>query len=124
MKSDETHKPPSSLLEENLKKALTEMIILFLLSQKECYIGELTDQINVRSNGVLSIVFPYGVIYRLQQSGDIIELEKRNSPDGRRRQYYRITVSGRERLTQLLEYYKHFSQGVADLLSERGEEDG
>lgn len=112
---------PALSLEENLKKALTELMILFLLAQKDCYIGELTELMRERSHGVLSIVFPYGAIYRLMQSGYIYEIEKRIAPDGRRRQYFRITEAGAKHLDQLLSIYTRFSQGVADVLAEGGE---
>lgn len=108
-------------LEENLKKALTELLLLFLLARKDCYIGELTDAIRECSRGALSIVFPYGAIYRLLQSGYILEKEKRNAPDGRRRQYYQITDNGKTYLNQLLDIYDRFTAGVADVLAE-GEE--
>lgn len=110
-------------LEENLKKALTELMILFLLSQKDCYIGELTELMRERSHGALSIVFPYGAIYRLMQSGYIFEIEKRIAPDGRRRQYFRITEAGTKYLDLLMAIYTRFSQGVADVLAEGGERD-
>ena len=106
--------------EENLKKAMTEMLILHLLSEKECYIGELTDALRTRSNGVLMIVFPYSAIYRLQQSGYISECEKRLSPDGRRRQYFVITAKGQVYLQQLKAAYVKFSSGVANILSSGG----
>lgn len=112
--------PPISL-EENLKKALTELLILHLLSQREYYIGELTATLHKKSKGVLTIVFPYSAVYRLQQSGCIAESEKRNAPDGRRRQYLRITETGRAYLKQLTEVYRRFSSGVASVLTE-GEE--
>lgn len=118
--SNEQEKYPGYSLEENLKKALTELMVLFLLSEKECYIGELTTAISCRSQGVLSIAFPYGAIYRLLQSGFIEETEKRYAPDGRRRQYLRITESGQTRLKQLLETYKRFSEGVANVLGGKG----
>lgn len=113
---------PGALLEENLKKALTEMILLHLLSQKDSYIGELTDTIQQRSNGALSIVFPYGAIYRLEEAGHIYEVEKRNAPDGRRRQYFRITESGRAYLAQLMSVYRRFFQAMDSLLAEREDE--
>lgn len=106
----------SSALEDNLKKALTELLLLYLLAQKECYIGELTDALRTKSHGVLSIVFPYAAIYRLLQSEHIIELPKRNAPDGRRRQYYGITRKGRAYLQQLLHTYSVFSKGIEDVL--------
>ncbi|MGM9669550.1 MAG: PadR family transcriptional regulator [Faecousia sp.] len=117
MGADELRKQPPSALEDNLKKALTELMILFLLSQKDCYIGELTAMINRRSGGALTIVFPYGAIYRLQQSGYILELEKRTAPDGRRCQYYRITKPGRQYLEQLLDTYSRLSKGISDVLT-------
>ena len=113
---------PGALLEENLKKALTEMILLHLLSQMDSYIGELTDTIQQRSNGALSIVFPYGAIYRLEEAGHIYEVEKRNAPDGRRRQYFRITDSGRTYLAQLMTVYRRFFQAMDSLLAEREDE--
>ena len=108
-------------LEENLKKALTELLILQLLSKKESFIGELTAALNEKSSGVLSIVFPYGAIYRLEQGGYIEECGKRNAPDGRRRQYVRITSKGITYLGQLRKIYTRFSGGVAAVLEE-GEE--
>lgn len=105
-------------LEDNLKKALTEVLVLHLLSAKDCYIGELTAAIHDKSHGALTIVFPYSAIYRLEQSGYLTESGKRNAPDGRRRQYYRITDTGRAYLRQLKEIYARFSNGVADILAE------
>lgn len=107
-------------LEENLKKALTELLVLHLLAKQECYIGELTETIREKSQGVLNIVFPYAAIYRMLDDEYIMEVKKRIAPDGRRRQYYQITEKGREYLDQLLETYQRFSQGVADILADGG----
>lgn len=108
-------------LEENLKKALTELLILQLFSEREYYIGELTTTLNKRSGGRLTIVFPYGAIYRLEQSGYITVSGKKNAPDGRRRQYYIITKKGTAYLQQLLEIYSSFSMGVATVLEKEGD---
>lgn len=104
-------------LEDNLKKALTELLILFLFSQEEHYIGELADILKNRSHGVLSIVFPYAAIYRITQAGYLTETKKKIAPDGRLRQYYQITDEGRAHLRALLETYHVFFQGVNDILS-------
>ena len=111
-------------LEENLKKALTELLILRLLMDRDYYIGELTEMLKSKSNGALNIVFPYGAIYRLQQAGHICEKEKRNAPDGRRRQYYQITESGRVYLSQLITIYTTFSKGVDAVLAKGDREYG
>ena len=109
-------------LEENLKKALTESLVLFLLSQREYYIGELTAVIQEKSGGTLNIVFPYAAIYRMSRNGHIIESQKRIAPDGRLRQYYTITDQGRAYLSGLLDTYRRFSRGVSDILSSGGDE--
>lgn len=112
----------SSSLEENLKKACTEMLVLNLLSQREYYIGELTSTINEASGDALTLVFPYGAIYRLSRAEYITESKKRNAPDGRLRQYYRITDEGKRYLDQLLETYWAFTKGVSNILSMAKEE--
>lgn len=110
----------SSGLEDNLKKALTELLILFLFSEQEHYIGELSSLLKERSHGILSIVFPYAAIYRISQAGYLEETKKKTAPDGRLRQYYKITEEGRAYLQELMELYHVFFQGVNDILS--GEE--
>ena len=107
----------TSSLESNLKKALTELLILFLFAEGEHYIGELAPLLEKRSKGTLSIVFPYAAIYRITQAGYLKETEKRIAPDGRLRQYYVITESGRTYLQMLLRTYHLFFQGVDAILS-------
>ena len=107
----------AAALEENLKKALTELLVLTLLRQREYYIGELTEQLQAQSGGTLSIVFPYGVIYRMTQAQYITESQKRRAPDGRLRQYYKITETGQIYLAQLLDVYERFIAGVSNILS-------
>ena len=117
MASGETDKQYSVALEENLKKALTELLLLKLLSEKDCYIGELSAAIHDRSNGALTVVFPYSAIYRLQQAGYIMEKEKRSAPDGRRRQYFTVTREGKAYLDRLLRTYARFTNGITDILA-------
>jgi len=109
--------PPISL-EENLKKALTELLILHLLSHRQYYIGELTSTLSEKSNKVLNIVFPYSAIYRMLQAKHIFECEKRTAPDGRRRQYFQITDQGRAYYKRLIEIYRNFTDGIDMVLSD------
>ena len=99
---------PTSGLEENLKKALTELLILFLFGEGEHYIGELSPLLETRSHGTLSIVFPYAAIYRITAAGYLTESEKKTAPDGRLRQYYAITPAGRAHLQEMLATYHQF----------------
>lgn len=102
---------------------MTELLILHLLSRREYYIGELTATLHQESGGVLNIAFPYSAVYRLQQSGYVLESSKRTAPDGRRRQYLQITEDGRAYHRQLLQIYQRFSQGIAAVLTEGEKED-
>ena len=111
-----SHTP--SLLEENLKKALTELLILQLLSCRPYYIGELTAALHEKSGGALTVVFPYAAIYRMQDAGYIQELPRRVAPDGRRRQYFTITPNGQDYLHRMRKEYAAFTGGVAKILAE------
>lgn len=114
---DDLGRSPSGL-EENLKKALTEMLILAIFSKRDYFIGELAGEIQRISKGALSIVFPYGVIYRMSKAGYVSESKKCTAPDGRLRQYYRITESGRDYLLQLVDVYNRFSMGVDNIIQD------
>ena len=63
-------------MEDNLKKAVTEMLVLVLLDDRDMYAGELLQNLEQRSGGALSIVFPYAVLYRLIGFGYITEAYK------------------------------------------------
>lgn len=120
---DSTFERSSVSLEENLKKAITELLVLSLLARHECYIGELTDIIREKSHGDLNIVFPYAAIYRMLDDEYIMEAKKRIAPDGRRRQYYQITEKGRKHLDLMLKVYQRFSQCVAGILADGGQQE-
>ena len=115
MTTENTHFPGTSM-EDNLKKALSELLILHLLSCRDCFIGELTETMDKLSNGVLKLVFPYSAVYRLLQDNYIQEGEKRIAPDGRKRQYYHISQQGRNYYFKLLETYRFFIDGVNAIL--------
>lgn len=116
---EETKNGSAFGMEDNLKKAVTEMVVLSLLSQEDMYANQIMQMMEERSGGAVSIVFPYSAIYRLIKAGYIWEAYKKNAPDGRRRQYYQITDAGRERLDDLLAAYRRFTGGV-DVLVQGG----
>lgn len=104
-------------MEENLKKALCEMLVLALLHQRDHHAPELTDIITDYSDGAVNISFPYAILYRMIDHGYIQELPKRIAPDGRRRQYFGITEEGRAYFRQQRAAYESFIVGVDRLLS-------
>ncbi len=120
MKPDSGTNPVQHALEEGMKRAVTELLILKTLSHREHYVQEITESIDRKSGGVLHIVFPYATLYRLINAGYIDELKKRNAPDGRRRQYYAITPQGREHLELLLTAFNNIQNGLVRVLDEGG----
>ena len=97
------------------------MLVLALLQEEDMYAAQITQTLEERSGGMLNIVFPYSVLYRLINFGYIVEAYKKIAPDGRRRQYYQITQSGRTYGKELLELYYRFSGGVRQLLDRKTE---
>ena len=67
-------------MEENLKKALSELLVLALLHERDYYALELAPAITERSNGAISITFPYAILYRMIEQQYICELPKRIAP--------------------------------------------
>ena len=110
-------------MEENLKKALAEMLVLALLYERDHYALELSAAISERSGGAITITFPYAILYRMIEQQYIQELPKRIAPDGRRRQYYQITEQGWRYVDELTGLYRRFIGGV-ELLLEGGEAHG
>jgi len=103
-------------MEENLKKALSEMLILALLHERDYYALELGRAVSERSGGAISIAFPYAILYRMIEQQYIQELPKRIAPDGRRRQYFGITEAGRGYFQKIWSVYKTFTSGVDRLV--------
>ena len=104
-------------MEENLKKALSELMVLALLHEREYYALELAPAILEYSGGVISITFPYAILYRMIEQRYIQELPKRIAPDGRRRQYFGITEAGRGYFQQIWTIYQTFASGGNQLVA-------
>ena len=81
-------------INDSLKKATTEMLVLFVLRQKSMYTYEMMSAIESLSEGRLSFNTLYQAIYRLRDHGYIQESEKVLSQDNRVRIYFSITEEG------------------------------
>ena len=109
---------PGKGMEDNLKRAVTEMLVLTLLSREDMHASQITQCIRRESGNTLSLASPYMLFYRLIENGYIVEAYKKIAPDGRRRQYYQITGEGVRYLAELLSLYHRITNGVALLLGE------
>nr|WP_325188850.1 helix-turn-helix transcriptional regulator [uncultured Oscillibacter sp.] len=107
-------------MEDNLKRAVTEMLVLNLLDQQDMYASQIMQSLEGGSKGTLTLVSPYMLFYRLIENGYILEAYKKIADDGRRRQYYQITLEGRRYLADLIVVYRRVIGGVELLLGGRG----
>ncbi|MVB12678.1 Transcriptional regulator PadR-like family protein [Caprobacter fermentans] len=115
-------------IKESLKKATTEMLVLFLLRQKPMYTYEMMREMERFSEGVLTFNTLYIAIYRLEKFGYIAESNKVLSEDNRMRIYFSITEEGQSYLEKIIEEYRTVTKVVDKILSQdgtlfRGEED-
>lgn len=109
-------------LEEKMKKATCEMLTLFLFSRREMYVNEVATELEHRSGGAFSIVFPYAIVYRMERQGFLRLKDKHVAEDGRLRQFYEITDSGRGYLSELESCYDKMTKGISAILhSDEGE---
>ena len=109
-------------MEDNLKRAVTEMLVLTLLNREDLSAVQIMQRIEEETGHAIGLVSPYMLFYRLIEDGCILEAYKKTAPDGRRRQYYQITEEGRRYLKDLIARYNDFIAGVTLLLKEEGAE--
>lgn len=106
---------PASI-RETLKKAVTEMLVLFVLRQKAMYTYEMMQAIERMSEGEITFNTLYQAIYRLKGFQYIQEEEKMLSEGNRVRIYFGITEAGRIYLEQLIKEYRSFTGAVDRIL--------
>ena len=104
---------PASI-REALKKATTEMLVLFVLRHKSMYTYEMMQE----SAGKITFNTLYQAIYRLQSFQYIQEEGKVVSEDNRVRIYFAITASGVDYLEKLIEEYRSFTGAVDQILDQ------
>lgn len=114
----------SQSMEENLKKAVVEMLVMLLLDEEDMHSIQITQTLEERSDETLNLSFPYALLYRLIECGYIREAYKKTAPDGRRRQYFQITEEGQQHLAALLATYQRFSENMNRLLEGGKEKNG
>lgn len=103
-------------LEDNFKRAVTEMLVLALLKREDLPAVQIMQRVEEETGHNIGLVSPYMLFYRLIEDNCIIEAYKKVAPDGRRRQYYQITEEGKKYLEELISLYHRLTDGVASLL--------
>ncbi|MGM9522384.1 MAG: PadR family transcriptional regulator [Oscillospiraceae bacterium] len=104
-------------IRESLKKATTEMLVLFLLRQKPMYTYEMMTTVERISEGQIAFNTLYQAIYRLQGFNYIEESSKVLSDSNRVRIFYLITEPGQKYLDELIAGYHTMVDTINSILS-------
>src|SRR5205823_12810299 len=91
----------TTLLERELKRGSTEVLILALLDERQRHGYDISRLIEERSGGAITFhtASLYPTLYRLEDKG-LIEGRWVERAGQRRRRYYRLTATGRKVLAQ------------------------
>src|SRR5437899_6388455 len=91
----------TTLLERELKRGSTEVLILALLDERQRHGYDISRLIDERSGGTITFhtASLYPTLYRLEDKG-LIEGRWVERAGQRRRRYYRLTTTGRKALTK------------------------
>ena len=116
-KRTKTSGTPASI-REALKKATTEMLVLYVLRRKSMYTYEMMQEIYRMSEGKITFNTLYQAIYRLQSFHYIEEEGKVVSEDNRIRIYFAINEAGEDYLQKLIAEYRSFTAAVDQILSQ------
>lgn len=120
MKSEKKSKnDPAQGMRDAMKKATTEMLVLFMLRQKPMYTYQMAQEVDRLTQGALTYNTMYLAVYRLQEGGYIQEMEKRIE-DGRARIYLGITAAGQEYYERLYAEYRIFIEVLEKLMARDG----
>lgn len=100
-----------SIIKTNMKKATVELLLLKLLSEGDKYGYQMTQELKKRSGGQYSLLegSMYPILYRLQDQGLIIGIERKV---GKRltRVYYHLEPDGEV-------YYRKLQEEFAEYVS-------
>lgn len=118
--SSEKRSGTPASMKESLKKATTEMLVLFMLRQRPMYTYEMMQMIESASKGIITFNTLYLAIYRLQNNGYIQESEKVVSEDNRTRVYFSITETGNLYFDEIKKEYMLVTSVIEDILSKDG----
>ena len=101
------------MLEKEVKRGSTEMLILALVEERARHGYEIAKLIEMRSDGVLQfhVASLYPLLYRLEKRGWIVGRWVEQAGQ-RRRRFYRITAAGRKVLGEQRSTWRTFAAAI------------
>lgn len=103
-------------VEKSLISGSSAMLVLKLLSEKDMYGYQITEELSARSQNVFEMKSGtlYPLLHTLEQKGWVSAYEVMEG--GRERRYYSITENGRRQLSEKQEEWNSFSSAVNNVL--------
>lgn len=103
---------------ENLKRGVTELVLLHLLTERDMYGYEMSQELKTRSDGKFSLLETsmYPTLYRLQDNGYITSYLVQAGVR-RKRAYYHLEPSGYDYYEKCLHEYQTAQEGVRAILT-------
>ncbi|HUU90709.1 MAG TPA: PadR family transcriptional regulator [Phycisphaerae bacterium] len=99
-----------------LRKGLVELCVLGALNDGEAYGYEILQRLAQADNLAITESTVYPILARLAKEG-VLQVRVAPSPSGPPRRYYRLTDTGRARLSEMHRYWRHLTAAVDGLLS-------
>lgn len=94
-----------------LRKGLTELVVLAALKPGEAYGYELLQRINQFDGLALTESTVYPLLARLKEE-HLVKVRAAASPTGPPRRYYQLTAAGQKRLQEMLEQWREIGNSV------------
>ncbi len=104
-------------MDTQFKKGVVELLILAIVSQRDCYGYELVSSISRHIELTEGTVYP--LLRRLTKEG-LFTTYLVESDEGPSRKYYKLTTKGNEHLQGLAKRWSAFSNSVQVILKEAG----
>ncbi len=103
---------------DGFKKGSLELLILKILSEKDCYGYEITQLLKEHSKGAISVPEGslYPALYKLEENGYV---SNKKVLIGRRRErvYYHLEPSGQDYLQEITVAYWEVADGISSILN-------
>jgi PadR family transcriptional regulator PadR len=105
--------------DSQILKGVLGLVLLRLIDERESYGYELVERVHALGLEDVPDGSVYPALGRLERDGHVTS-ELVRSPSGPARKYYRLSVSGRQFLTERSAAWTHIVQAVTPILSPNG----
>lgn len=107
------------MIPSQMLKGTLEGCVLAIISQKETYGYEISEQLEKYGFGKIAEGTIYPLLLRLEKN-DLIQAIYRASEVGPKRKYYFLTPKGSEELKNFFNSYRELEDAVNSLMKDRG----